>query len=258
MVRAGHIDPLIRRHRRQLPPACPSRAGCRSGCPPSSGSLDYPVDHRRAGPRPDPAAVHRRPGRAARRRPRRRHAAARPRWSRAGPRRRRRARRPAHRRGRGAAAATTTWRCCCCAAAAGTPQQAGGRLQQHVAPGDPEALTEARHMIRRGGPRLGRAGARRRDRAGRRRADHQRPDAHRGRRDRDPAGPDRPRPPAAGRGRGLLQRPAAPPGGGGVGGLRAAGCCWWTGWPTSGAWRRGAAASACGASSSSRTGRSRR
>ncbi|WP_369250944.1 SpoIIE family protein phosphatase [Streptomyces sp. R41] len=29
-----------------------------------------------------------------------------------------------------------------------TTQQAGGRLQQHVAPGDPEALTEARHMIR--------------------------------------------------------------------------------------------------------------
>ncbi|MFD9508696.1 SpoIIE family protein phosphatase [Streptomyces mirabilis] len=28
------------------------------------------------------------------------------------------------------------------------PQQSGGRLQQHVAPGDPEALTEARHMIR--------------------------------------------------------------------------------------------------------------
>ncbi|QKW10320.1 SpoIIE family protein phosphatase [Streptomyces sp. NA04227] len=30
---------------------------------------------------------------------------------------------------------------------AGAPQ-AGGRLQQHVAPGEPEALTEARHMIR--------------------------------------------------------------------------------------------------------------
>ncbi|WP_406335033.1 SpoIIE family protein phosphatase [Streptomyces sp. NBC_00203] len=29
-----------------------------------------------------------------------------------------------------------------------TTQQSGGRLQQHVAPGDPEALTEARHMIR--------------------------------------------------------------------------------------------------------------
>ncbi|WP_369264417.1 SpoIIE family protein phosphatase [Streptomyces sp. R35] len=29
-----------------------------------------------------------------------------------------------------------------------TTQQPGGRLQQHVAPGDPEALTEARHMIR--------------------------------------------------------------------------------------------------------------
>ncbi|NUQ96895.1 MAG: SpoIIE family protein phosphatase [Streptomyces sp.] len=28
------------------------------------------------------------------------------------------------------------------------PQRSGGRLQQHVAPGDPEALTEARHMIR--------------------------------------------------------------------------------------------------------------
>ncbi|MEU9287992.1 SpoIIE family protein phosphatase [Streptomyces sp. NPDC048275] len=28
------------------------------------------------------------------------------------------------------------------------PQQSGGRLQQHVAPGDPEALIEARHMIR--------------------------------------------------------------------------------------------------------------
>ncbi|WP_405877878.1 SpoIIE family protein phosphatase [Streptomyces sp. NBC_01136] len=28
------------------------------------------------------------------------------------------------------------------------PQQSGGRLQQHVAPGEPEALTEARHMIR--------------------------------------------------------------------------------------------------------------
>ncbi|MFF7597786.1 SpoIIE family protein phosphatase [Streptomyces mirabilis] len=28
------------------------------------------------------------------------------------------------------------------------PQQSGGRLQHHVAPGDPEALTEARHMIR--------------------------------------------------------------------------------------------------------------
>jgi PAS domain S-box-containing protein len=28
------------------------------------------------------------------------------------------------------------------------PQQTGGRLQQHVAPGDPEALTEARRMIR--------------------------------------------------------------------------------------------------------------
>ncbi|MCT9104948.1 SpoIIE family protein phosphatase [Streptomyces mirabilis] len=28
------------------------------------------------------------------------------------------------------------------------PQQSGGRLQQHVGPGDPEALTEARHMIR--------------------------------------------------------------------------------------------------------------
>lgn len=28
------------------------------------------------------------------------------------------------------------------------PQQSGGRLQQHVAPGDHEALTEARHMIR--------------------------------------------------------------------------------------------------------------
>jgi anti-sigma regulatory factor (Ser/Thr protein kinase) len=27
-------------------------------------------------------------------------------------------------------------------------QQSGGRLQQHVAPGDPEALTQARHMIR--------------------------------------------------------------------------------------------------------------
>ncbi|MFD4622850.1 SpoIIE family protein phosphatase [Streptomyces sp. NPDC058475] len=27
------------------------------------------------------------------------------------------------------------------------PQQSGGRLQQHVAPGDPEALTGARHMI---------------------------------------------------------------------------------------------------------------
>ncbi|MGW1747212.1 SpoIIE family protein phosphatase [Streptomyces sp. NPDC002092] len=27
-------------------------------------------------------------------------------------------------------------------------QRSGGRLQQHVAPGDPEALTEARHMIR--------------------------------------------------------------------------------------------------------------
>ncbi|MET7697456.1 SpoIIE family protein phosphatase [Streptomyces sp. NPDC005485] len=30
----------------------------------------------------------------------------------------------------------------------GAAEQAGGRLQQHVAPGDPEALTEARHMIR--------------------------------------------------------------------------------------------------------------
>ncbi|MEU9207354.1 SpoIIE family protein phosphatase [Streptomyces sp. NPDC048415] len=29
-----------------------------------------------------------------------------------------------------------------------TDQRWGGRLQQHVAPGDPEALTEARHMIR--------------------------------------------------------------------------------------------------------------
>ncbi|WP_330309173.1 MULTISPECIES: SpoIIE family protein phosphatase [unclassified Streptomyces] len=29
-----------------------------------------------------------------------------------------------------------------------TTQQSGGRLQQRVAPGDPEALTEARHMIR--------------------------------------------------------------------------------------------------------------
>ncbi|MGD1218959.1 SpoIIE family protein phosphatase [Streptomyces krungchingensis] len=29
-----------------------------------------------------------------------------------------------------------------------TDQRSGGRLQQHVAPGDPEALTEARHMIR--------------------------------------------------------------------------------------------------------------
>ncbi|MFD4576969.1 SpoIIE family protein phosphatase [Streptomyces sp. NPDC058417] len=28
------------------------------------------------------------------------------------------------------------------------PARAGGRLQQHVAPGDPEALTEARHLIR--------------------------------------------------------------------------------------------------------------
>ncbi|MFF3656507.1 SpoIIE family protein phosphatase [Streptomyces olivochromogenes] len=28
------------------------------------------------------------------------------------------------------------------------PQQSGGRLQQHVAPGDPEALAEARHMVR--------------------------------------------------------------------------------------------------------------
>ncbi|MER6418608.1 SpoIIE family protein phosphatase [Streptomyces sp. NPDC001137] len=28
------------------------------------------------------------------------------------------------------------------------PQRSGGRLQQHVAPGDPEALKEARHMIR--------------------------------------------------------------------------------------------------------------
>ncbi|MGX5187374.1 SpoIIE family protein phosphatase [Streptomyces avermitilis] len=30
----------------------------------------------------------------------------------------------------------------------GLGRQSGGRLQQHVAPGDPEALTEARHMIR--------------------------------------------------------------------------------------------------------------
>ncbi|MFF1448231.1 SpoIIE family protein phosphatase [Streptomyces sp. NPDC058274] len=30
----------------------------------------------------------------------------------------------------------------------GPTQQSGGRLQQHVAPGDPEALTGARHMIR--------------------------------------------------------------------------------------------------------------
>lgn len=30
----------------------------------------------------------------------------------------------------------------------GLASQSGGRLQQHVAPGDPEALTEARHMIR--------------------------------------------------------------------------------------------------------------
>jgi len=30
----------------------------------------------------------------------------------------------------------------------GLTQQSGGRLQQHVAPGDPEALAEARHMIR--------------------------------------------------------------------------------------------------------------
>ncbi|MEU1038008.1 SpoIIE family protein phosphatase [Streptomyces sp. NPDC005551] len=30
----------------------------------------------------------------------------------------------------------------------GPTRQTGGRLQQHVAPGDPEALTEARHMIR--------------------------------------------------------------------------------------------------------------
>ena len=30
----------------------------------------------------------------------------------------------------------------------GAPEPSGGRLQQHVAPGDPEALTEARHMIR--------------------------------------------------------------------------------------------------------------
>ncbi|MEU1455226.1 SpoIIE family protein phosphatase [Streptomyces avermitilis] len=30
----------------------------------------------------------------------------------------------------------------------GRGRQSGGRLQQHVAPGDPEALTEARHMIR--------------------------------------------------------------------------------------------------------------
>jgi serine phosphatase RsbU (regulator of sigma subunit)/anti-sigma regulatory factor (Ser/Thr protein kinase) len=29
-----------------------------------------------------------------------------------------------------------------------TDQRSGGRLRQHVAPGDPEALTEARHMIR--------------------------------------------------------------------------------------------------------------
>ncbi|MEU1195052.1 SpoIIE family protein phosphatase [Streptomyces sp. NPDC005813] len=29
-----------------------------------------------------------------------------------------------------------------------TDQRSGGRLQQHVAPGDPEALSEARHMIR--------------------------------------------------------------------------------------------------------------
>ncbi|MFJ8506465.1 SpoIIE family protein phosphatase [Streptomyces avermitilis] len=30
----------------------------------------------------------------------------------------------------------------------GLGRQSGGRIQQHVAPGDPEALTEARHMIR--------------------------------------------------------------------------------------------------------------
>ena len=35
------------------------------------------------------------------------------------------------------AAATTTWRCCCCAARPRTRPQAGGRLQQHVAPERP-------------------------------------------------------------------------------------------------------------------------
>ena len=43
VVRAGHIDPLIRSTRRQLPPARRSTAGCRSASPPSSGSLEYPV-----------------------------------------------------------------------------------------------------------------------------------------------------------------------------------------------------------------------
>lgn len=90
------------------------------------------------------------------------------------------------------------------------PQQSGGRLQHHVAPGDPEALTEARHMIRAAVRAWG----------GGERADDVELVADELITNalmhtegaaivtlRVLSGP----PPAARRGRGLLQRPAAPP-----------------------------------------------
>ena len=68
----------------------------------------------------------------------------------------RRPRRPAHRRGRGARRRRRRRPAPAAPPRPGNAQRSGGRLQQHVAPGDPEALAEARHMIRAAVARLGR------------------------------------------------------------------------------------------------------
>ena len=208
MVRAGHIDPLVRHTdgscRRVTVPG-----GLPLGLSAEFGRLEYPVGTIELDPRRHPAAVHRRSGGAARRRPRRRHAHPertrrhRPR-RRTGPRRAadRRGRRARRRRRRGAAPA-----------APARPREPPVRTPAPAARGPRRPRGPRRrpaHDPHRG-RRLGSGRARRRDRTGRRRADHQRPDAHRGRCRRHPAGLHRIRKPAARRGRGLLQRTAAPP-----------------------------------------------
>lgn len=74
LVRAGHVEPLVR----DVDGSCrrlPAEGGLPLGLSAEFEQARIPGQHRRAGPRPDDGAVHRRPGGAAGRRSRRGHAA---------------------------------------------------------------------------------------------------------------------------------------------------------------------------------------
>ncbi|CAM5374652.1 SpoIIE family protein phosphatase [Streptomyces violaceorubidus] len=140
VVRAGHIDPLLRAGDGSCRRVVRVEGGLPLGLSAEFGQPRLPGRHPGTGPRPHPAA------------------AAPTAWSTrcrgptsttgmqtsspalepaSGPPDVLGPGRPADRGGRGAAAATTTWRCWCCAAAAWAPPGPVGRVQQHVAPGRP-------------------------------------------------------------------------------------------------------------------------